>query len=138
MKLLTHASVVLFAAALGAAPPAGAEPTPDTEPAIEAEAATDVEPAAGAESAVRGTTLAGDGPSDDAFVDAMTSHGIFRERGALIATGIVVCEDLQQVAQTGPNLVPTPLLVMSALHVLPWEADFVVNEAKRIYCPQHI
>ncbi|MGV0833995.1 DUF732 domain-containing protein [Mycolicibacterium thermoresistibile] len=126
-----------FAVALAAAAPAGAEPDIGTDPAVAAEAAAEAEAPDGVESAVQGTTLAGDGPGDDAYVEAMTSHGIYRERGALIATGIIICEDLQQVAQTGPNLVPTPLLVMSALHVMPWEADFAINEAKRIYCPQY-
>jgi hypothetical protein len=112
MKTLTRSVVMLFTVVLMAAPAARAQPS------------------AGSETA--GTT-----PADDTFVNALSSQGITRERGALIATGHNVCADLKQVAETGPGLVPTPLQVMSALHVLPGQADFVISEAKTNFCPEY-
>lgn len=81
--------------------------------------------------------LSGNTPADDAFVDALTAQGIRRERGALVATAHNVCADLKQVADSGPGLVPTWLQVMSALHVLPGQADFVIAQAKHDLCPEY-
>jgi Protein of unknown function (DUF732) len=71
--------------------------------------------------------------ADDTFLSAVAGQGVVRERGDLIATGHIVCDALTQ-----PGLVPPQLQVMSAIHVMPDQAAFVVNAATSAYCPQYM
>jgi hypothetical protein len=76
--------------------------------------------------------------ADDTFLSAVASQGIVRARGQLVATGHIVCDALSQEASTGPGLIPPQLQVMSAIHVMPDQAVFVVNAATSAYCPQYM
>jgi hypothetical protein len=71
-----------------------------------------------------------DDAADDAYLSALAGQGIVRERGQLIATAKIICDPARD------QLVPLPLQVMSALHVLPDQAVFVIGAAESAYCPQ--
>ena len=77
--------------------------------------------------------------ADDQFVNALAAQGITGPRGAIIAAGHTVCDEVAPVA-TGRGKSKGAQLddVMNALNVGPYEAWFVISTAKNIYCPQYL
>jgi hypothetical protein len=79
---------------------------------------------------------AADNP-DDQFVSALATQGITGDRGAIIATGHIVCERVPTTATVDGKKAQLND-VMTALHVDPFQAWFVISTAKSTYCPQYL
>jgi Protein of unknown function (DUF732) len=77
--------------------------------------------------------------ADDQFVNAVAAQGITGNRGAIIAAGHTVCDEVAPVAtRRGKSKGAQLDDVMNALNVGPYEGWFVISAAKSIYCPQYL